>query len=77
MKGHNWLTPNASHISSPMSNNATTLREIHTSSGPTDAILAAELQRQIGFRCRQAIGELMFAAVTCRPDILYSTMLLS
>lgn len=31
----------------------------------------------MGFRHRQAIGELMFAAVTCRSDILFATMCLS
>ena len=31
----------------------------------------------MGFRYRQAIGELSFAAVTCRPDVLFPETLLS
>lgn len=50
---------------------------MHTSKGPTDPTKAAKLQLKIGFRCRQAIRELMFAAVTCRPDFLFPKTLLS
>ena len=31
----------------------------------------------MGFQYCQAIGELMFAAVTCHPDILFATIYLS
>ena len=39
-----------------------------------DAIL---LQRKMGFNYRQAVGELLYALVTCRPDISFPVIKLS
>ena len=60
-----------------MSNDTATLKATRTSKGPSDPSNAAKLQLKMVFRHRQAIDELMFAAVTCVPNVLFSTMLLS
>ena len=60
-----------------MSIDTATLKFTCTSKGPSDSNSAAKLQLKIGFRYRQAIGELLFAALTCRPDVLFPTILLS
>lgn len=60
-----------------MSNDTATLKCMHTSKVPSDTNNTAKLQLKMGFRYRQAIGELMFAAVTCRPDVLFPTATLS
>jgi len=77
LNGHQWLTPNASHVKTPMSTDQQTMNALYTSKGPEDPISITKLELDMGFRYRQAIGELMFAAVTCRPDILFSTIFLS
>ena len=53
------------------------LQELENALGPDDNAERFNLQREQGFSYRQAIGELLFAAVTCRPDILYSVIKLS
>ena len=53
------------------------LNKLETSSGPTDAMAHATLQKEMGFAYRQAIGELIFVAITCRPDILYCIIKIS
>lgn len=35
------------------------------------------LEKEMGFGYRNAIGEIMFLMVTCRPDISYATIKLS
>jgi len=37
----------------------------------------AELEKQMGFKYRPCIGELIFCMVTCRPDIAYAVIKLS
>lgn len=53
------------------------MRELETTQGPTDTIAHATLQKEMGFSYRQVIGEILFAAITCRPDILYYVIKLS
>ena len=51
--------------------------ELEHATGPDDPSHQLKIQREMGFSYRQAIGELLFAAITCRPDILYSVIKLS
>ena len=60
-----------------MSNNSKILNDLATSSGLANSVDVAKLQMNMGFQYRLAIGKLLFAAVTCRPDILFPTILLS
>ena len=72
LKGHGWITSNVSNVKSLMSSYSTTLKQICTSKGHSDLTDAAKLQLKMDFHYRQAIGELMFAAVTCRPDVFFN-----
>ena len=53
------------------------IQELETTEGPTDVIEQKELATAMHFSYRQAIGELLFAAITCRPDIMYAVIKLS
>lgn len=77
LEGHGWLKETKSVVKTPMTTDAATLQEITTSKGTTDTNTAAILQKKMGFKFRQCIGELLFAAVTCRPDIIYQVIYLS
>ena len=78
LEGHGWeKQTHKSPIVSPMNHEKKYLRELETSAGPTDPTAHAALQKEMGFSYRQSIGELLFAAITCRPDILYCIIKLS
>ena len=53
------------------------MRELETSIGPVEPLAKATLQREMTFSYRHSIGELLFAAITCRPDILHCIIKLS
>ena len=53
------------------------MTELESAIGPTDILAHALLQKEMEFSYRQAIGELLFAAITCRLDILYNIIKLS
>jgi len=60
-----------------MAYNKTTFAKIHDIKGPDlieDQILLTE---EMGFKYRSAIGELLFAAIRCRPEIMYTVVKLS
>ena len=78
LQGHNWLRPtHSSPLSSPMNHDKRYMTELEQAIGPTEAEPHLILQKEMGFSYRQAIGELLFAAITCRPDILYAIIKLS
>ena len=51
--------------------------DIQLSRGPTDPIAAKDLEKQMGFNYRQAIGELIYAYTICRIDIAVPIITLS
>ena len=61
----------------PMSDDKDFLRQLENASPPTNDEDKVKLQVKMNFNYRQAIGELIFAMVTCRPDISYPTIKLS
>lgn len=77
LQGHGWESLGRTPVKTPMVYNSKALNEIATTQGPTDSVEASKLQLQHKFNFCQAIGKLMFAAVTCRPDILFLTIYLS
>lgn len=77
LTSHGWLASSSSHISAPMTADSATLQLHAASIGPADHTAACAMQMRMGFKYRQAIGELMFAAITCRPDMLFATIYLS
>ena len=76
---HGWLEymEKAQNRPIPMRNDAKYINEIETSKGPEDESMKAELEKRMGFSYRQAIGELLYAMVTCRPDISIAVTKLS
>ena len=78
LEGHNWTKrTNTSPLHSPMNHDKKYMTELELATGPTDTDAKVVLEKEMKFSYRQAIGELLFAAITCRPDILYSIIKLS
>ena len=78
LKGHGW--ENLQHSSTttiPMRSDSKHIQELEITEGPTDVIEQKELAAAMIFSYAQAIGELLFAAITCRPDIMYAVIKLS
>ena len=53
----------------PMTSDNEMIRLLDTSSGPDNEADRLRLEEEMGFKYRAATGELLFAMVTCRPDI--------
>eukprot|EP00559_Dactyliosolen_fragilissimus_P005209 CAMPEP_0184859298 /NCGR_PEP_ID=MMETSP0580-20130426/4300_1 /TAXON_ID=1118495 /ORGANISM="Dactyliosolen fragilissimus" /LENGTH=237 /DNA_ID=CAMNT_0027355843 /DNA_START=669 /DNA_END=1379 /DNA_ORIENTATION=+ len=53
------------------------LKQLENEKGPTDVSRQKALVSKYGFSYHQAIGGLLFAAVTCRPDIIFYVIKLS
>ena len=51
--------------------------ELHETTGPVVLEDQTILETNMGFKYRKGIGELLFAAITCRPEILYAVIKLS
>ena len=71
--GHGWENEGGD-VNTLMSYDKAYLQKLATTLGPIDTIEMSKLQRDKGFKFRQAVGELMFAAVTCQLDILFSVV---
>ena len=72
LKGHTWLpTMHAPNKPIPMNPDPAYLRSLETAIAPTTKDEAIKLQKQKQFNYRQVIGELLYAMVTCCPDIAY------
>ena len=66
LQGHNWHIPTSSTMTTtPMHHEKKYLQQLETTTGPDTDDLRRRLQQNQGFNYRQAIGELLFAAVTC------------
>ena len=52
-------------------------RQMEEAVAPTEQKEQIKLQRQMGIHYRQVIGELLYAMVTCRPDISFPVVKLS
>ena len=53
------------------------LRELETTTGPEDPVDKKKLEDEFGFKYRTCTGELIFAMVTCRPDISFAILKLT
>ena len=60
-----------------MKTTSTFIREFDNTIGPTDPKEKSKLEEEMGLKYRQATGELLFAMVTCRPDISYAVLKLT
>ena len=78
LQGHHWDTPNkSSQTRTPLTSDRNFIKDLETSKGPTDSQLAQKLLLNMNFKYLQTIGEILFAAITCRPDILFAVIKLS
>jgi hypothetical protein len=77
LSNHGWTTAGKddTKIIEPVHPNA--IKEIETSEGPADPVAAKSIETTAGFKYRTAIGEAIFAYVTCRMDIGYAIAKLS
>ena len=78
LEGHGWLCPtHSSLLATPMNHDKKYMKKLEDAKGPPDDTARAILEKEMKFSYRQAIGELLFAAITYRPDILYAIIKLS
>lgn len=79
LEGHDWMLQDQ-HIATepiPMKSEKDYLHLLETSTGPNTDKEQKQLQQEMGFNYRQAIGELIYMMVTCRPDISFPLIKLS
>ena len=71
IKAHNRDTPSrSSPVNPPLPSNKSFIQELESTEGPTEPSASKQLSIDMNFKYRQAIGDLLFATITCRPDIL-------
>ena len=74
---HNWLHNEPQrYVHTPMNSASSYQRQLEQF-GDTDEVRINALETEYGFGYRQAIGELIYALTTCRPDISYPILKLS
>ena len=59
-----------------MSDNNDYIHSLETCT-PLDKAELEKIEKEFGFTYRQGIGELLYAMITCRPDILFPLIKLS
>ena len=74
---HGWQNEKAANLPIPMRTDSAYQAQIQLEEGPTDPQAQKELEKQMGFNYRQAIGELIFAMTICRIDISIAVIILS
>jgi hypothetical protein len=76
---HKWMIDgsNTAKFPIPMSDEKSYIQKLDDAIPPTSEIDKTKLQVEMNFNYRQAIGELIYAMVTCRPDILFPLIKLS
>jgi hypothetical protein len=74
---HKWQQGHTANLPIPMRNDSTYQANLKLSYGPEDVKEQQELETQMGFSYRQAIGELIFAMTICRLDISPAVIKLS
>lgn len=75
--GWNSISTKFSRKDTPMSSDTKVMLELETTTGPTDAAEQKRLQQEMGFSYRAAIGELIYALITCRPDVSFPVIKMS
>jgi deoxyuridine 5'-triphosphate nucleotidohydrolase len=76
---HKWMIENvySSNQPLPMSDDKDHAKKIESATVPQNEEEKRQLQVKMNFNYRQAIGELIYAMITCRPDISYPLIKLS
>ena len=78
LKNHSWLANEVpmSEFPLPMRSDAAYARNLEAAT-PLTTQQRDAMEKEYGFTYRQGIGEILYALVTCRPDISYATIKLS
>ena len=76
---HQWMVEGipTANCPIPMSEDKDYLRQLESAELPSTEEQRIALQVEMKFNYRQAIGELIYAMVTCRPDISFPLIKLS
>ena len=76
---HGWLniSDKTAHRGTPMTTNKELISELENTLGPKNPKETKALEKQMGFSYRAAVGELIYALITCRPDISFAITKLS
>jgi hypothetical protein len=79
LRTHGWAHPAVPDPNKPLTPiPADAINSMYAESGPSeDSPEHAALVKQFGFPFRTLLGELLYAYITCRPDIGYSSVTLS
>jgi dUTP pyrophosphatase len=76
---HKWMIEDKeiANVPIPMSDDKSYIAQLEQAPLPQTELEKRDLQVRMNFNYRQAIGELIFAMVTCRPDISFPLIKLS
>jgi hypothetical protein len=74
---HGWTKEKFANIPIPMRSDSKHMAELELTHGPTDLRTQKALEREMGFKYRQVIGEAIFAMTLCRIDITNAIIKLS
>ena len=79
LTNHGWLTDiYKAHVQPiPMREDASYQTILDQAVGPTNENEQSELENEMNFNYRNALGEALFAMITCRPDISFPVIKLS
>ena len=64
-------------VTTPIKYDKTYFNDLHDTKGPEILEEQHTLEENMGFKFRKGIGELSFAAIICRPEIMYAAIKLS
>ena len=79
LEHHGWqnISSNINKGVVPMTSNSKIIRELKQTTGPDNSIDKRKLEKEMGFLFRIAICELIYAMVTCQPDLSFAVTKLS
>ena len=79
LKAHEWLNDSSQTPlnPTPMRDDSTYQKILDNAVGPTSEEEKFALHQEMNFSYRQALGEALFAMVTCRPDISFAIIKLA
>ncbi len=74
-----WLgkVPLTANRPTPLPTDSTWLKKFNAATGPTDPSKQAKLASAMQIKYRSGIGKLIWAIITCRPDIAFTSIKLS
>lgn len=78
LQGHSWIQPKYKQQQpTPMKADNSYVTSLETAIPPETKEQQIALQHEMKMNYRQGIGELLYAMITCRPDISYPVIKLS